>query len=109
MAESTIKNIIGTVYTDYANNRIRAMRTGNIVSLRINISETAYTGGWNTLATLGSIYRPETNTDFMILDNTATNKAGSPLQLRIQADGSVRIYSFGASNIAPIGTVTYIV
>lgn len=109
ISATTVGDEMSVTSTSYANGGVVAYRTGHIVSIKINIADVDYADGWNNLATIDSQYRPTIQNNFVILDNRASSQINYPLQIRINTNGNVNLYSFGAVKRSPKGTITYIV
>jgi hypothetical protein len=110
ISATTVGDELKTVSATYGNGNIIAYRTGNVVFLRFAYQSTAFSKGWNLLATIDTIFRPRGTIDYVVVNNDATAPADYPLQVRINSiNGSVSVYSFSAKNLAPVGGITYIV
>ena len=46
--------------------------------------------------------------DTVVANNAAGQQTSTPLQLRIDRNGTVKVYNFSSSSITAAGTVTYI-
>ena len=109
MATSVIKHE-NTVSASYNNGIVTAYRTGNVVTIRINLAQTGQVtaNAWTYIANLDSQFIPSTPLDFPIINNAASSTSNWTLQCRITGAGAVGIYSF-SSAVTPLGTVTYVV
>ena len=70
-------------------------KRAGIVEFYLEITGGTLSSGWNTVGTLPSGYRPPAAFDDVVLNNGSTTDPAS--QMKVQADGSIRVYKVAAT------------
>jgi hypothetical protein len=102
--------------TYYYNNTdlfVYAQRSGNVVSLVINMArnQALPRATYITIATLDEEFWPNATVPFMVFDNATSTGANAVLVGTVGVSGNVQIwiYNDSASNNGPRGSISYIV
>ena len=70
-------------------------KRAGIVEFYLEITGGTLASGWNTVGTLPSGYRPPAAFDDVVLNNGSTTDPAT--QMKVQADGSIRVYKVAAT------------
>ncbi len=107
---TSLKAGLTPIIETYGTHGVTVYKIGRICVLKISepsgLSHSQNT--WNTYAVLDSKFHPIGVTDAVVANNAASSQTQSPLQLRIDSDGTVKVYNFTLSSLQAVGSVTYI-
>ena len=91
---------------------IAAVKKGNIVTVRIDMtqSDPLYAEqGWNLIGTLPEEIRPDYELKSVCYDNTASSESTNIMyDLKLVPSGDITVYSFEEKGIRPMGYFTYV-
>ena len=107
---SSLKNGLTPISATYSTHGITVHKIGRICVLSVNEPHSLShdQNAWNTYAVLDSQFHPIGTVDAVVANNAAGAQTSTPLQLRIDTNGTVKVYNFTLSSLIAVGTVTYV-
>ncbi len=106
----TLNNGLTPISKTYSTHGVTVYKIGRICILRVDEPSglSHNQNAWTTYAVLDSQFHPVGVVDTVVANNTAGQQTYTPLQLRIDPNGTVKVYNFTLSNLAATGIITYI-
>ena len=89
---------------------MRAIRSGNVITIKIAGTVSADNAGWYTIDTLDEQFRPSDTVFGVGYNNNDTSWSNSrPVMLAVSPNGNVNVYMFSDKlSLAPRAAITYV-
>lgn len=89
---------------------MRAIRSGNVITIKIAGTVSADSAGWYTIDTLDEQFRPSDTVFGVGYNNNDTSWSNSrPVMLAVSPNGNVNVYMFSDKlSLAPRAAITYV-